>query len=197
MISYDFIAGDADATSVQQFRDVYSDLLRLHTFGFVHGDVRRANMIFTANSNSRLIDFDFCGMAHYPQTLVCDLDDAERHPEVLSVGTGVEVKPTTLHDLFSLASVMDMYEVGKEECKSDWEALIESVRNWTDANCSRIDGLFEKLFLERLHLKGKIVKGTSDQATGSPEKKDASQSRRSLRSNTKSSSSNTSTTNKK
>lgn len=56
-LSYDFVDGNHQPTSVKQFVGILETLHMLHEKNIVHSDVRLANMIFHAD-NSHLIDFD-------------------------------------------------------------------------------------------------------------------------------------------
>ncbi len=59
VLRYRFIEGNHKATSLQQLLCVALQLERLHSQGYVHGDVRVTNMVFNDDAGS-LIDFDFC-----------------------------------------------------------------------------------------------------------------------------------------
>jgi serine/threonine protein kinase len=50
------IPGQHYATSVQQLLDAVNELENLHAAGYVHGDIRAYNIIFS-DSGARLIDF--------------------------------------------------------------------------------------------------------------------------------------------
>ena len=57
VLIYDYIQGDHNPKSVSQFKGALTTLKLLHESGYVHGDIRLANIIFTDDS-SYLIDFD-------------------------------------------------------------------------------------------------------------------------------------------
>ena len=46
---------------MKQFLGVVETLSDMHQNGFVHGDVRLANIVFSEDGTSSLIDFDFVG----------------------------------------------------------------------------------------------------------------------------------------
>ena len=57
VLKYRYISGDHKPTKLTKFRGVVQMLVKLHDQGYVHGDVRLQNIVFTEN-NSVLIDFD-------------------------------------------------------------------------------------------------------------------------------------------
>lgn len=56
-LSYKYVEGNHDPTSITQFVDVLDTLNKLHDNNIVHSDVRLANIVFTAEK-TYLIDFD-------------------------------------------------------------------------------------------------------------------------------------------
>ena len=105
-------------------------LFSLHQLGFVHGDIRLANMLFAERvSESRIIDWDYGGKegeAFYPPGYACALVDGPRHPEIIkSVASGtLQVKK--IHDLFALSSVMRLFQP-REENERLWASAIAKV----------------------------------------------------------------------
>ena len=66
-LSYRYIPGidgrarQGDKFELKQFLGVVETLSDMHQNGFVHGDIRLANMVFPKDGKSSLIDFDFVG----------------------------------------------------------------------------------------------------------------------------------------
>lgn len=61
-----YIDGSHKVTAPRQLQSVVEQLMRLHMDGYVHGDVRLPNMLFTEDACEPfgyLIDFDFCRKA--------------------------------------------------------------------------------------------------------------------------------------
>lgn len=91
VLTYRWIHGEyTKASSTMQFKQLYDDLRRLHEQGFVHGDVRLANMVFAPRAGEEassgagtrtcwLIDFDHVRKfgSEYPADYCQDL--RERH----------------------------------------------------------------------------------------------------------------------
>ena len=103
VISYPYVKGDHIPSSAAQFLPIIEILFSLHQLGFVHGDIRLANMLFAERvSESRIIDWDYGGKegeAFYPPGYACALVDGPRHPEIniKSVASGtLQVKKTRL-----------------------------------------------------------------------------------------------------
>jgi serine/threonine protein kinase len=91
----------------RHFAAICRPLARLHKDAVVHGDIRRANIVFASQPiDSRLIDFDFagrCGAKKYPigyigRKLEGEWEIAERH-----VGAVAKAKLKYEHDLVALA----------------------------------------------------------------------------------------------
>lgn len=64
MLEYTYIEGkDGSVRTCQlkEFVGVVKQLSEMHKYEFVHGDVRLANMVFSKDGKSSLIDFDFVG----------------------------------------------------------------------------------------------------------------------------------------
>ena len=66
MLCYIYIQGNdgsvRDIYQLKEFVGVVKQLSEMHKYGFVHGDIRLANMVFPIDGESCLIDFDFVGM---------------------------------------------------------------------------------------------------------------------------------------
>ncbi len=86
-----------------QFRKIFQDLCALHEAGYIHGDVRDANMVFW-DKDARLIDFDMLHLSYYPPDFNRNVD--ERHGDARA-----SQSKDTKHDLFALGVVMGSYTV--------------------------------------------------------------------------------------
>jgi serine/threonine protein kinase len=114
-----------DITS-STFIDILTTLLKLHNNGIVHGDIRLANML----STGVLIDFDLAGehdKATYPHGYQSIKRDGMRHNEIIEAianGTVTSVTLKTMHDCYSMAFVMRLFEA--REC---WTSITNVVQN--------------------------------------------------------------------
>ena len=96
---YTYIPGVHMAFAYKKFAGVVRVLAKMHQHGFVHGDIRRENMVFQEDGASFLIDFDFVGKdtsARYPTTYNSTL--YERHTNAIA---GLQMQ--FMHDRYSLA----------------------------------------------------------------------------------------------
>lgn len=103
LISYKYIEGDHVPHSVDQFINIMSTLHQLHTLGYVHGDVRPANLVFT-ESEGYLIDYDLARKegTPYPESY----QRIESYRRIDAVATR---KMKKIHDRFSLAKVISNF----------------------------------------------------------------------------------------
>lgn len=70
LISYPFVHGTHQASTVAQFLQVLEQLHCLHLRGNCHGDIRGSNIVFSNDGQSKVIDFDFAGKSgekRYPK----------------------------------------------------------------------------------------------------------------------------------
>lgn len=85
IIALPFHEGSHICTNIDQAIAVAQDLQRLHEQGYVHGDIRALNIVFSSDATqSRLIDFDFGGQAgtrFYPDGYRTLLADGHRKGE--------------------------------------------------------------------------------------------------------------------
>ena len=108
ILTYKYILGRGKPYNLKDFVGVVQTLSHMHKHGFVHGDIRLANMVCTEDGTSHLIDFDFVGkhgVSDYFHYFNYKFD--ERHPEALP---GFKMKME--HDRHSLACVIE------KQCKS-------------------------------------------------------------------------------
>jgi hypothetical protein len=115
VLTYEYIEGDHRPTSVSQFKGALTTLKVLHEAGFVHGDIRLANIIFTLD-NSYLIDFDLSRKAGsiYPIGYAVL---GERHKDARS---GTVMLPE--HDRHSMSKIMAMVDI-----KSDFYLRVADI----------------------------------------------------------------------
>lgn len=106
-LKYTYIEGCHSPTKVSQFMGVVKTLEKLHDINIVHGDVRRANIIFSPDGSSHLIDYDLTRKVNdlYPPRYEPRVK--ERHSHALE---GWPMKP--IHDRYALSLVIQMCELG-------------------------------------------------------------------------------------
>ena len=96
---------DAVDAKVEWKKKIKNSIEEMHQAGFVHGDLRKPNILYQETNESinvMLIDFDWAGKADevvYPSFL--NIQSVERHPEAES-----DKVITKEHDLFSLNILM-------------------------------------------------------------------------------------------
>jgi hypothetical protein len=143
---------------ISMFTSILTKLSLLHKNGWVHGDVRLANML----SAGILIDFDLVGkhdVATYPRGYQSIRHDGKRHEEIeTAINTendedAVElVKLKKSHDCYSMAYVMRLFKVYDPSIQQCWESAADFVE---DENIQEaIDVLNEQ--------KGQIVQRTEN-----------------------------------
>ena len=107
-LRYAWREGDHQPRSVRQFKCILKQLDKIHESGFVHGDVRIMNLIFSKTTDEAwIIDFDFVGKVgtRYPSNYNGDSDKIpERHCEARA-----DKRKEIEHDLYSLAIIMEYY----------------------------------------------------------------------------------------
>jgi len=121
LIRYQFIRGSHVASSVSQVIVVLNQLLKMHSNGHCHGDIRAFNMVF--GKASKLIDFDFSGDSsskRYPEGYNIDIPDGARHD-----GAKAGCKLHVLHDLYSFGAVMKLFECDEGE---SWNSAIQKLQ---------------------------------------------------------------------
>jgi hypothetical protein len=133
VLAYDYIPGSHVACNSAQFVEAGLQLRSLHRMGYVHGDVRESNIVFSDGGNdARLIDFDFCRKQEdrpvYVSNFNTDIDDGKRHPHADS---GSPLQFT--HDWFALHAVMLLYSPADDDDDDDdevadqWQSLLTAV----------------------------------------------------------------------
>ena len=100
LLSYPHIAGDHSPYRLQQFTGVMKMLQTLHTAGYVHGDVRMKNIVFTKDS-SWLIDFDLAKKEGNFYPLRYNFFAEMRHPNAKRL-----LMMRKIHDRYALYLVM-------------------------------------------------------------------------------------------
>jgi hypothetical protein len=125
LVKYPLIVGKHVPATMGEVSAVVEQLNKLHELRVVHGDVRAFNIVFGAKS--RLIDFDFAGMAglkRYPAGFKSDLNDTERH---------TEAKENQLlekqHDNHSLAWILSKFKPKEQIHSQAWSETILDITN--------------------------------------------------------------------
>ena len=84
ILRYDYIEGNHQPPNLRAIVDVIKNLNRIHTKGFVHGDIRVTNIVYGYNSGT-IIDCDFAAPegSKYPDYYSADVPErakgATRH----------------------------------------------------------------------------------------------------------------------
>lgn len=107
ILRYDYYDGDDKASSFRQYSGILLMLYRVHEAGYVHGDIRKANLIFFGDT-SYLIDFDLARKegVQYPEEYRPKNDGTFYMRHV----NAVRFKPMCkIHDRFSLQVIMKRY----------------------------------------------------------------------------------------
>lgn len=106
-LKYQYLDGDHVSRSKGGFIVIAKILLKLHRLGYVHGDIRDANVIF-GNENAWIIDFDICDKenALYPVDYNHN-NISERHS-----GARAQLPMKKDHDIYSLIQLIKTSSVG-------------------------------------------------------------------------------------
>lgn len=105
LLTYQYIpATTRKVHTLDNFRQVAAALQKLHNAGYVHADVRKANIVCT-DDGAKLIDFDLTDKigTHYPSGYNTDFE--ERHPQATDSDAHSR---QIVHDRHSLFSVIKM-----------------------------------------------------------------------------------------
>lgn len=105
MLKYQYIDGSHSPSKFSQFAGVTKMLHKVHEQGFVHGDVRLSNIIFSGDT-SYLIDYDLARKEDKVEGLYPAGYNRipERHPDAKA-----HLLMRKVHDRFSLAQIMKKY----------------------------------------------------------------------------------------
>ena len=106
LLQYDFINGRHKPVNIQQFASIMQDLHILHGAGYVHGDLRKENLVFSVEDNKGwMIDFDLAGKVdtYYPATYN-HMNIEERHQHA-KAGYPRQKK----HDTYALSVIIKKY----------------------------------------------------------------------------------------
>jgi hypothetical protein len=161
VISYPFIAGSHDPSTVKHFVSLIERLQALHKDGVVHGDVRASNVVFGENGTASLIDFDLAGRGgekKYPAGYVLEVGDGARH-RTASAGRLLEFA----HDFFAVGAMMKL-------CTCDDEGWQRAQNFLLGAETDAVAAL---KVLEQIAGQALVVKKSVPEnvGTGSPERK--------------------------
>lgn len=128
IIKYPFLPGTHVPRRLVQFFRIIENLVRVHNEGWVHGDVRLANMVFGNDEESgTLIDFDLSGprsVRRYPAGYNADINDGYRHEDAVS-GSTLEI----VHDWFSLGSIIEKLFVLDHEAYGEEDEVVKQKRD--------------------------------------------------------------------
>lgn len=137
----------AQSITIQQIVELANQVCRLHTEGFVHGDLRLPNIIFSEEGAVTLIDFEWSGKvgeAVFPARVSA----AAFGPRARNfVAPGVSIDP--LFDWMCLADLLDRmqcYTAAEAACMADVHTVIATIK--TECKASGVD-LFRLLYPAR------------------------------------------------
>lgn len=105
-LQYNYVDGNHDPTNVSQCAKIMNDLAKLHDNGYVHGDMRKSNLLFSADgTNAWIIDFDLAGKegTYYPASYNHSHID-ERHKDAKALRPRKKE-----HDRFALTCIFRSY----------------------------------------------------------------------------------------
>ena len=121
VLNYQFIEGSHEPSTLKQFIFTLQTLCCLHEKGFVHGDIRLCNLVFTSE-RGYLIDFDLSRKegSLYPSEYCYKYD--VRHPEALP---GREMKK--IHDRYSISYLIEHHLQGATESILDIHSPLSEV----------------------------------------------------------------------
>jgi serine/threonine protein kinase len=126
IIRYPYIEGTHLPVSCKQVIGVLKHLMKVHSDGNVHMDIRASNLVSNGDGKGCIIDFDFCSpcdTAVYPTNFRINVDDGSRHEGVQSGGNG-----TKEHDCFSLASVLQLCTPDNSDYNVHWGGICENIQ---------------------------------------------------------------------
>eukprot|EP00039_Didymoeca_costata_P011049 m.151838 g.151838 ORF g.151838 m.151838 type:complete len:478 (-) comp15045_c1_seq3:445-1878(-) len=115
--------------TVEQCRTIVSSVLELHKMGYVHGDIRQMNMLFSRNRNDAyLIDFDFSDKpgTKYPTGFRVHGLETWRHPEI-EKNNALQYK----HDVYSLQHCLSEFveDFPQPDKKGENSITLEQIMN--------------------------------------------------------------------
>jgi hypothetical protein len=125
--------GDAgtEAATSSAFAHIVGELCSLHdTYKFGHGDIRLANLVLGAEPC--ILDFDYAGRLEtqtYPANLA-PITDGERHNDVQqAIENGIldTMCLKAIHDFFSLAAVMKLFQPMNRSHDAEWGTFTDLV----------------------------------------------------------------------
>jgi hypothetical protein len=163
LIQYPIIQGECWPRTVDQFYVVCKKLSAFHEAGFIHGDIRAFNCIFSDTpENSCLIDFDFSGKegTKYPDGFNLDIIDGGRHRDVKE---GELLSKT--HDWYGILQIMKLLVCAESE--EAWKNAKKLVKGEKIMQAIK---LLKTIRLSSLSMK-EIVKENLQYGTGTPPRK--------------------------
>ena len=106
-LEYAYIEGSHTPRTVKQFATILKDLEKLHNEGYVHGDMRKENLVFSETDDKAawIIDFDLAGKvgSRYPSNYNhCNIE--ERHTNAKA-----NLKRQKVHDTYALCKILQNF----------------------------------------------------------------------------------------
>ena len=158
VIAVPFQEGSHTCTSIGQAIEVVEWLQDMHSKGYVHGDIRAFNLVFSDDGGSVVIDFDFGGRSGevtYPQGYNTLLEDGSR----IDCDGGNDITPE--RDLISLLYVLtslhrfDFSGLERSSARSD----AKDIRDELEFSTSMEDLLSKLRELESIYPNLKMIPG--------------------------------------
>ena len=153
IIAFPYKNGTHGAKQPTDFIPIIDQLIKLHSLGYVHGDIRGFNIVF--GDESGLIDYDLSGIPGkrtYPQGYRQDLRDGFR----LGTGDAGQDDSTldTYHDWFAFGKLMFVYHKwnAPPNLVSDTDRLSEAESRFyrTSTRWSELDSTYTHDDIEEL-----------------------------------------------
>ena len=158
LISYPKIEGGHIPVFAKHVVDIAKELLVMFNDGFVHGDLRLANMIFPESRDkpARIIDFDCSNTIGAFYTIkLADVPDTKRHSDL--IGNSLQKKMKISHDIYSFVQICNFFELSNDI--ADWSSIRnvktrDQLSIWINAvekECSNTNLICEPFILEQLN----------------------------------------------
>ena len=129
VLRYDYIEGKHYPTHSAQVIALIDAVRNVHDQGYLHLDIRAANVIFTSagrdDYGAQLIDFDYAGVSgvvRYPTFFNPNIEDGERHPNAIG-----EALADPQHDWFAVSKMLVLYRPLDESLLGLWAGVIDAL----------------------------------------------------------------------
>ncbi|KAI9026765.1 hypothetical protein DFJ74DRAFT_518624 [Hyaloraphidium curvatum] len=134
-VEYPFCKGQHLPGTAAETASAARALAELHAVGFIHGDIRLSNIIFSGSGAAHLIDFDLAGTVGSPYVSNYNTEVADG---VRAAGADSGRRMEFDHDWEALAGTFSKCLKPPEDQRSAWEAALGLLRS---GNFSGLDAL--------------------------------------------------------